>query len=113
MPGWHSVRHHMGIESFGVNAVTKDKDEMLVLEHSEIDSGQQELFFVYEGHALFSIAGDRVDAPKGTFVAIDPQPMRSAVALVSPTKLIVIGAKQGEAYSAPDWDKVTNKNTKN
>ena len=111
MQGWHSVRHHLGIEAFGVNAVTKDKGGILIMEHSEAGSGQQELFFVSQGGASFSIDGEKVDVLAGTFLAIDPKPLRSAVALKTPTSLIIIGAKPGEAYAVPNWDKLSQKNT--
>ena len=106
MKGWHSVRHHLGVEAFGVNAITIGKGGVLVKEHSESGSGQQELFFVSEGSASFTIDSEKFDAPAGTFVVIDPKPLRSAVALKTPTSIIIIGAKPGEVYKTPSWDKL-------
>ena len=40
---WKSVRHFFGITAFGVNAVTKDAGNVLIPEHDETASGQQEL----------------------------------------------------------------------
>ena len=34
---WKSVRHYFGITAFGVNAVTKDADNVLIPEHDEAE----------------------------------------------------------------------------
>ena len=46
---WKSVRHHFGISAFGINAVTKDAGNVLIPEHDERSSGQEELYFVHAG----------------------------------------------------------------
>jgi hypothetical protein len=105
MQGWHSVRHYLGVDAFGVNAVTKDKSgEMLILEHDEKDSGQQEVFFIHAGSAEFMIDGEKCVAEAGVFVAVEPQCVRSVKALEPKTQLIVIGAPVGKPYEVPKWD---------
>ena len=51
---WKSIRHHFGITAFGINAVTKDAGQVLIPEHNERDSGQQEIYFVHKGEQLLS-----------------------------------------------------------
>ena len=46
---WKSVRHHFGITAFGINAVTKDAGNVLIPEHDEAESGQEEIYFVHAG----------------------------------------------------------------
>jgi hypothetical protein len=66
---WRPVRHHFGIQSFGVNAWTAAKaGDRIINEHDENDEGEQqeELYFVQEGRARFELDGQAVDAPAGT-----------------------------------------------
>src|SRR5207249_5939324 len=60
---WKSVRHFFGITAFGVNAVTKDAGNVLIPEHDETASGQQELYFVHAGEVLATIDGEQVRMP--------------------------------------------------
>ena len=104
MKGWHSVRHHMDIRAFGVNAVTVCAGEELVKPHDEAQSMQQELFVILSGEAEFELDGQKLNADTGTAVAVDPNVERSAMALKSPTSVLIIGAKPGEIYIPPSWD---------
>src|SRR5205085_1839054 len=66
---WRPVRHHFGIQAFGVNAWTgRAAGDRLINEHDETDDGNEELYLVQQGHAVFELDGERVDAPAGTFV---------------------------------------------
>jgi len=102
---WKSVRHHFGITAFGVNAVTKDAGNVLVPEHDETSSGQQELFFVHEGEALATLDGEQISAPAGTFVAVEPGTKRKFEAVASPTTLVIVGSPVGRAYEIGQWEK--------
>jgi uncharacterized cupin superfamily protein len=62
---WKSVRHHFGITSFGVNAVTKDAGNVLIPEHDERESGQEELYFVHAGEVQATLDGEAVTIPAG------------------------------------------------
>src|ERR1041385_860513 len=73
---WKSVRHYFGIEAFGVNAATKDAGNVLIPEHDESESGQQELFFVHEGEVKATVDGEEFTAPAGTFIAVQPATKR-------------------------------------
>ena len=67
---WKSIRHHFGITAFGINAVTKDAGNVLIPEHNETSSGQQEVYFVHVGEVSVTtdgettiVPGRRVDRP--------------------------------------------------
>ena len=96
-PIWYPVQHAMGIETFGVNMFVADRlDQMLVDEHDERESAQQELYAVLEGTALFRLDQEQVRLDSGTALAVtDPSVRRSARALVAGTTLLVIGAGSG------------------
>src|SRR3954453_7240291 len=67
------VREHLGIHSFGINAVTLGEDGTLINEHDESPSGQEEVYVVLDGTATFTIDGETFDAPAGTFVSVPPE----------------------------------------
>jgi uncharacterized cupin superfamily protein len=94
----------MDIRAFGVNAVTVGAGEELVKPHDEAQSMQQELFVILSGEAEFELDGQKLNADTGTAVAVDPNVERSAMALKSPTSVLIIGAKPGEIYIPPSWD---------
>jgi uncharacterized cupin superfamily protein len=101
--GWKSVRWHMGIESFGVNAVTKPKGDWLTPVHDEIKEKQDELFVVLEGLAEFHLDGKTVKAKAGTLVAAKPSVKRGVLALKTPTTILIIGSPIGEVYKPVSW----------
>ena len=94
------VREHLGIHAFGMNAYTPAEDGTLISEHDESGSGQEELYLVLEGNAVFEIDGETVDAPSGTFVFVRPESRRKAT---GDGTVLAIGATPGEAYQALDW----------
>jgi mannose-6-phosphate isomerase-like protein (cupin superfamily) len=101
---WKSVRHHFGITAFGVNAVSKDAGNVLIPEHDETHSGQQEIYFVHKGEVLATLDGRELRAPAGTAVACEPGAKRKFEATASPTTLIVIGGTPGKAYEVGPWE---------
>jgi hypothetical protein len=103
------VRHHFGIEAFGVNTWTADEvGDRIVNEHDEVSAdagdGQEELYFVFSGRARFQLDGDSVDAPAGTFVFVRPGVKRTAFAEESPTTVVTIGGTAGKAYEVFGWE---------
>jgi quercetin dioxygenase-like cupin family protein len=102
---WKSVRHHFGIEAFGVNAVTKDAGNVLIPEHTEEESGQQELYFVHAGEVKATLDGEEVTVPAGSFVHCEPGAKRKFESTASPTTLMVIGGCPGKAYEVGPWER--------
>jgi len=100
------VRFHFGLTSFGINSFSGDGQagDRLINEHDETDDGNEELYYVATGRARFEIGGDTVDAPAGTFVAVEPQATRTAFAEEPGTTLIAIGGVPGKAYEARGWE---------
>jgi tetratricopeptide (TPR) repeat protein len=95
------IRVHFGIQSFGVNAYKADEEGGPVIEeHDELGSGagrHEELYFVAQGRAVFTVGEDEVDAPEGTLVFIgDPAVRRGAVAREAGTTVLVMGAAVGQ-----------------
>jgi hypothetical protein len=94
------VREHLGIHSFGINAVTLGEDGTLINEHDESGSGQEEVYVVLDGTATFEIDGQTFDAPAGTFVSVRPEARRKAT---GDATVLALGGTPGEAFQALDW----------
>jgi len=107
---WAPVRQEFGIEAFGITAWTATgADQELISEHDESGPGQadqQELFFVANGHAVFTVDGDEIDAPTGTFVFVrDAKAKRKATATELGTTILAVGAPAGEPYKVVNWER--------
>ncbi|MDX6509834.1 MAG: hypothetical protein QOG81_1586 [Gaiellaceae bacterium] len=101
------VRHHLGITAFGVNAFTgREAGDRIINEHDEADAGDgdEELYVVLSGRAVFELDGDRIDAPEGTFVFVPPLVKRTAFAEEPGTTLVAIGATPGHPYVPRGWE---------
>ncbi|MGH3000761.1 MAG: hypothetical protein ACRDNM_15815 [Gaiellaceae bacterium] len=90
-PYWAPIRHHFGIETFGVNAWRGAAGDEVIKRHNESESGQPELYFVLSGDAVFTVDEDEVPAPAGSLVWVeDPSAERVAVAREADTVVLSI-----------------------
>lgn len=103
---WKPIRHYFHVGAFGVNLFRgRDAGDMLTHVHTETDTGHEELFYVAQGEALFSVGGEKVDAPAGTMVFVrDPEVERGAWANEPGTVLLAVGGEPGEAYTVQQWE---------
>jgi tetratricopeptide (TPR) repeat protein len=107
---WAMVRTHFDIQSFGVNAyIAEEADVEVIGEHDELgkrSGNHEELYFVSSGHATFTVNGDEIDAPTGTFVFVrDPAAKRKAIAKEAGTTVVIVGGKAGEAFTPSPWER--------
>jgi len=93
------VREHLGIHSFGINAIKQGDDGTLINEHDEV-GGQEEVYVVLDGTATFEIDGETVEAPAGTFISCEPEARRKAK---GDATVLALGGTVGEPYQAMDW----------
>ena len=105
---WHPVRRHFGIASFGANVnVGRETGDVVVDEHDEVggDGGQEELYLVTRGRALFTVDGQEAKIPAGTFLYVsDPAVKRGATALEPQTTVFAVGGRRGEAFVPSSWE---------
>jgi hypothetical protein len=94
------AREHLGLHAFGLNAFTPNDEGLLINDHDETGSGQEELYIVLDGHATFEIDGETVEAPAGTLVSIAPEARRKATGSGT---VLVVGGTPGAAYQSFDW----------
>jgi quercetin dioxygenase-like cupin family protein len=99
------VRHHLGVQAFGINAwLSRGAGQPAINEHEEEDTGEEELYLVLAGHAVFTIDGEEVDAPEGTLILVEPAAKRSAVAKEDGTTILAVGGPVGRAYRPSGWE---------
>ena len=103
---WRPVRRRFGIRAFGVNAYTAaSAGDEIVEDHTEARYRHEELYFVAKGRATFTVAGEEIDAPSGTFVFIrDPEVRRHAVAREAGSTVLAIGGRPGEPFRESGWE---------
>lgn len=101
---WKSIRHHFGITAFGINAVTKDAGNVLIPEHDESGSGQQEVYFVHRGEVVVTADGQATTVPAGGVIALEPGVRRKIESAATPTTLLVVGATPGQAFEVGGWE---------
>ena len=92
---WRPVRAHLGVRAFGTNAYTAERaGEDVVEPHTEsAELPHEELYFVARGQAKFSLDGEEVDAPAGTYVFVrDPAVHRHTVAVEPGTTVLSFGS---------------------
>ena len=101
----HDIRGFFDVASFGVNAFEAHEGELLVVPHDELGEGerQEELYVVVEGRARFVCDGEEVELGRGEAVFAQPGVKREAVALETPTMLLIVGGRPGESYAPPIW----------
>jgi hypothetical protein len=101
----HDLRGFLGIESFGANAFEAAAGELLVIPHDELGEGEQqeELYILVEGRARFTCDGEQVELGPGELLFARPGVRREAVAVETPTMLLIVGGRPGQPYAPPIW----------
>jgi hypothetical protein len=94
------LREHLGIHAFGVGGFTPNEEGVLINDHDEAGTGQEELYVVLEGNPTFEVDGETFEAPAGTFVSVPPESQRKAT---GEGVILALGATPGEPYQAMDW----------
>jgi tetratricopeptide (TPR) repeat protein len=102
---YRPVRHHFGITTFGATTWTaRSAGDRLLNEHDEKDE-VDELYLVLSGTARFELAGETVQAQRGTFVHVPPGVMRTAFAQEADTTILAVGGgREGEPYRPVGWE---------
>lgn len=103
---WKPVRRFFDIGSFGTNlARATNAGDVLTHDHDETDVRHEELFLIVSGHAAFTVDGEEIDAPAGTFLYVpDPATVRGAVAREAGTVMFIVGAEPGAVFAPSEWD---------
>jgi quercetin dioxygenase-like cupin family protein len=100
---WRLARRTLGLTSFGMNLVDLQPGERIP-EHHERERDQEEVFIVLSGTATMLIDGEQHPAPTGTFVRLDPEPLRALVNEGDgPATVLIASAPRSSGYEPLDW----------
>lgn len=102
---WKPIRKTLGVTAFGINAYTAAAaGDEVVEDHTETQNGHEEIYAVIAGHAAFTVDGEDIDAPAGTFVYLDdPAQRRHAIAKEAGTTVLAIGGVPG-THESSAWE---------
>jgi mannose-6-phosphate isomerase-like protein (cupin superfamily) len=103
---WRPLRAVLKTHIAGMAAYTADRVGQEIVEgHTEISAGRghEEVYVVLHGRATFTLGEVEVDAPTGTFVRVDPQVHRRAVAAEPDTAVLALGGPATFQPSASEW----------
>ncbi len=101
--GWLLARRTLDVRSFGINVVDVPPGGELPA-HDETESAQEEVYLVLSGRPTIRIAGEEHEAPAGTFVRLDPEPVRSVVNRSSePARLLMVSAPTSSGFTPMEW----------
>jgi hypothetical protein len=96
---WRPIRRALGVTAFGINAYTADQVGAELIERHDEKSpgagGHEEVYLVLAGRAVFTVAGEAIDAPAGTLLLVQPGTERAAEATEAGTTVLVIGGRPG------------------
>jgi uncharacterized cupin superfamily protein len=103
-PEWFPLSHHFGLTGFGANVFRADAPDVeLVEQHDETASGQEELFLLIAGDAVFELDGEPFELTAPAVVAVpDPHVRRAARSRSAGATLLALGARGGSHAST--WD---------
>ena len=106
---WRPVRRRLGIQAFGVNAYTAEEAGQEVVEHHDETGsgagGHEELYVVVRGRATFTLDGEEVDAPAGTFVFVRERAVKRGAHAEEPgTTVLALGGVPGEVFRVSPWE---------
>jgi tetratricopeptide repeat protein len=104
---WRPVRGALGTRIVGMGGYTADRAGQLVIgghTESEEGLGHEEVYVVLRGRATFTLDGEEIDAPAGTFLLVDdPAVFRRAIAAEPGTAVLALGGPPVFTPSDSEW----------
>jgi quercetin dioxygenase-like cupin family protein len=99
---WLLARRSIGLLTFGMNVVEIEPGGSIP-EHDETERDHEEVYVVL-GTAVAVIDGEEHPAPAGTYVRLDPEPLRAIRnAGNDPVRLLIVSAPRSSGYEPTDW----------
>jgi len=100
---WLLARRSLGLGAFGMNLVEIEPGGRIP-EHDETPRDQEEVYVVLAGTAVAVIDGIEHPAPAGTYVRLDPEPLRTIANAGEETMLLLmVSAPRSSGYEPMDW----------
>lgn len=100
---WTLARRSLGLQSFGMNVVDIDPGGRIP-EHDETDRDHEEVYVVLSGTAVAIVDGVEHPAPAGTYVRLDPEPLRTIANVgEEPARVLIVSAPRSSGYEPLEW----------
>lgn len=100
---WTLARRSLGLQSFGMNVVDIDPGGRIP-EHDETDRDHEEVYIVLSGTAVAIVDGVEHPAPAGTYVRLDPEPLRTIANVgEEPARVLIVSAPRSSGYEPLEW----------
>jgi quercetin dioxygenase-like cupin family protein len=100
---WLLARRTLDVRSFGINVVDVPPGGELPA-HDETDPDQEEVYLVLAGRPTIRVGDQEHEARAGTFVRLDPQPVRSVVNRGTETaRLLMVSAPMTSGFAPMEW----------
>lgn len=100
---WLLARRTLGVRSFGLNVVDVPPGGSLPA-HDETEPAQEEVYLVLAGRPTIRIGDSEYEVPSGTFVRLDPEPVRAVVNHgTEPARLLMVSAPTSSGFAPMDW----------
>jgi hypothetical protein len=100
------VRVGLGLGAFGVNVLDIGPD-YVTTDHTESESGQEELYLVLRGAATLLVGApgqeDRIELVPEVVARVAPEARRLFQTGPDGARLLIIGGVPGKAYEPQDW----------
>jgi uncharacterized cupin superfamily protein len=102
-PKWALARKTLDLRSFGMNVVELPPGETIP-EHHELERDHEEVFITLSGEPTMVIDGQDHPAPAGTFVRLDPEPLRTVVNRSdADATVLIVSAPRTSGYEPMGW----------
>jgi uncharacterized cupin superfamily protein len=100
---WVLVRKSLGLAAFGLNIVELPAGSSIP-EHHELERAQEEVFYVIDGTPTITIDGTDHPLEPGTFVRLDPEPVRTVRNDGKVTAhVLIVSAPTSSGYESMGW----------
>ena len=100
------VRSGLGLSAFGVNVLDFGPD-YTTRDHTEVGSGQEELYLVLHGSATLLIGPEgeeqRVELVPEVVARVAPEARRLFHSGPEGARILIVGGAPGKAYEVQDW----------
>jgi quercetin dioxygenase-like cupin family protein len=95
------VRAHLGATAFGFTQIDFPP-EKVGSEHTEVDSGQEEVYLCLDGGGTLEVEGETVEMKPGRYILVPSTSKRRPAAGPDGMSFLVIGGVPGGVYTP--WD---------
>ena len=92
----------LGVQAFGLQVLDLPAGFADYPEHDHAHDGQEEVYVVLAGSAELTVAGQRLEAPAGSLVRVEPASKRKLVPGPQGVRVLAIGCAPGTGYERPE-----------